>query len=403
MSEEDDEFDEPPVLNPGDRSAAHIVYREFPELFGDVSLTSCLIVGHADEHDRRSDAVRVREIAEGRHCTMAELRHQCVPLGDALRKLFVFLRDNRKHDSMEHCWVSARQWMLRMLNTGHDELANACHSSGAELRTYAAAGVLGEAMWACDAFPTVELDTKTLSSLVAMRQQEVDDDVRSPWRSFVIEMPEDLGLGIPRIMVTKLDVVVKIGPEYEPARGYLIRCAVEGDGKNPTWLTAVGVTMREAGESTVERLLAAKAKSSAATDDLDHRAMVIAFKVVYGVCACMSGSSAVIRRRTGKKLQKIEADAPKPPGQYVVGLPVKLDLSKEVREWREGKATHFCRNAIRWLVHGHWRWQRCGKGLSMVRRKHIEPYWKGPERAAALVRPHVIAGGDHEPADGGKA
>jgi len=33
----------------------------------------------------------------------------------------------------------------------------------------------------------------------------------------------------------------------------------------------------------------------------------------------------------------------------------------------------------RWLVRGHWRWQRCGPGLSEKKRVWVHPYVKGPE------------------------
>jgi hypothetical protein len=81
-------------------------------------------------------------------------------------------------------------------------------------------------------------------------------------------------------------------------------------------------------------------------------------------------------------------------GTYTLGLPIKCDLTHEVAAWVRGETKSITRSAVRWLVRGHWRMQVCGKEQAARRRTWIAPYWKGPERAAALVRPHVITDRD---------
>lgn len=47
--------------------------------------------------------------------------------------------------------------------------------------------------------------------------------------------------------------------------------------------------------------------------------------------------------------------------------------------------------AVRFLVRGHWRNQPCGPALADRRLTWIKPYYKGPEMAAIVNRPYVVA------------
>lgn len=72
------------------------------------------------------------------------------------------------------------------------------------------------------------------------------------------------------------------------------------------------------------------------------------------------------------------------PTTWMLGREVKLapELRRMASEVASGDREGW-KLRMRYCVRGHWRWQACGEGLRDRKRIFIEPYWKGPEGAAA--------------------
>jgi hypothetical protein len=72
---------------------------------------------------------------------------------------------------------------------------------------------------------------------------------------------------------------------------------------------------------------------------------------------------------------------------YELRRPVILDCRERVREIVTGSRGPV---TVQTFVRGHWKMQACGVGRLHRKHIHIEPYWRGPEEAPIVVRPHVI-------------
>lgn len=82
---------------------------------------------------------------------------------------------------------------------------------------------------------------------------------------------------------------------------------------------------------------------------------------------------------------------PPPAGStYVLAHPVTIDLREHVREVLSGKRRGGGAPKVQFLVRGHWRNQAHGPGRALRRQQWIEPFWKGPEDARVLLRPHHV-------------
>lgn len=80
---------------------------------------------------------------------------------------------------------------------------------------------------------------------------------------------------------------------------------------------------------------------------------------------------------------------------YVLGRPVRIDLRSEVLSYaKHGQLKSRGAPTVQTLVAGHYKMQPYGEGGDQRRMIHVEPYWRGPEDAPIVVRPHVLKDGD---------
>ena len=114
---------------------------------------------------------------------------------------------------------------------------------------------------------------------------------------------------------------------------------------------------------------------------------------VKGVCLALDADVERVHRKgvwgpkSGKKRTGKE---PAAGAQYELGAPVTIDLRQHVRDFLAGSGRKGVSPKVQFLVRGHWRHQVCGPGRVDRKYIHIEPFWKGPEDARVLLRPHII-------------
>jgi hypothetical protein len=92
--------------------------------------------------------------------------------------------------------------------------------------------------------------------------------------------------------------------------------------------------------------------------------------------------STAVETATGSTAKRARRAA-LPPQITVIELRKRASVGPKDHE-PSGRTYHH-----RWLVRGHWRWQRYGDGS--MRRIYIKHYWKGPEDAPLLVSHKVNA------------
>jgi hypothetical protein len=251
------------------------------------------------------------------------------------------------------------------------------------------------AEWASLAFPTVALSSSVASSLVATAGDSCPD-AHAPWGSFAIALPEEDPWGGTGVWVQRVLTTVEAGDIYsvlsENALGGSahINAALCANLERLNRIDAALSPMEQVQDSLEERGF------HGSTDNDRHGELTS--KLTASVILALTSETATLTKRLprARGLCKVTHSELK-GGTYVLGLPVKCDLTKEVSDWVAGRTKSITRSAVRWLVRGHWRQQACGLDMKDHRRTWIAPYWKGPERAAALVRPHVI--GEQDPDD----
>lgn len=75
--------------------------------------------------------------------------------------------------------------------------------------------------------------------------------------------------------------------------------------------------------------------------------------------------------------------------RFVLGTSVTIDLREQVREVLSGTRKGGSPK-VQFTVRGHWRNQAHGPRHSLRRVQWIQPFWKGPEEARALLRGYKV-------------
>jgi hypothetical protein len=128
-----------------------------------------------------------------------------------------------------------------------------------------------------------------------------------------------------------------------------------------------------------------------AVEDRDERLNMLIGRLILNVCLAMSNKDNV--KKVGKahsyKGNIRTSDEPL-TRVFQVGKPLKLDCRKALTDYIEGKSRKGTAPSVQTLVVGHWKMQAYGPKNSLRKHIHIEPYWRGPDDAPILVRPHEL-------------
>ena len=266
-------------------------------------------------------------------------------------------------------------WLQQFPENSASEVADIGHEMGAMVR-------IGYA-WARNAFVRIEPAHKLAASLMCTTiSADAIEGLALPWPCFVIDVPSGL--------VTSSD------PNRE-----VVFLAVE-KGESPNGGDAFGVTaftekkvafmlvadsIKQFAEGNVPPGGAAMEALPATIHGEEARRIQLLRNLVLGVLVEMSSAKNREAARAVPKQPKMKRGAPR-SWSFVLGRPVKLDVRNEVLAYvlgRRGKAL-----TVQTLVVGHFKRQHYGPQNSLVRRQHIEPYWRGPEDAPIVVRPHQL-------------
>lgn len=254
---------------------------------------------------------------------------------------------------------------------------------------------LGLLKWARSAYSTVTVGHTYAAALIATQvTPSVLPLVRLPWDAFVLEVPNGLlpltripRMGtdalmtseIRRILVTRLDPTT--GPEPSgPRVGFIAHAEAGGNlwrfGEMRDLATEEGADLPDV----------------TGMDTADERLAAALGRLVVNACLAMSSPENLTRLsgsspKGNKKGNK--RGSPEPVHlHYKLGAPVTIDLRKEVREYLLGQRRSS--PTVQTLVSGHWKLQHHGPQRSLAKTLWIQPYWRGPEDAPILVRPHHL-------------
>lgn len=241
--------------------------------------------------------------------------------------------------------------------------------------------------WAELGFPRVQLPHRYAAMLMATSIAESEiPNVKVPWANFIIEMPEGLWPKV-HLGAVDLDTVRSV---YVRTTNKGVRLEWQG-----TWASFY---------DDFDNLSDALQSPTAFNKDIEalpeqqevfDRVKALTVRLILGISIAMTERALWTEQKTRfdpsvGSPRKIREVGIEPVSRlYKIGRAVKLDLRQEIRSYitgeRKGGPV-----TVRCLVAGHWKNQVHGKGHKLRKWMHIEPYWRGPEDAPVLVRPHVI-------------
>lgn len=249
------------------------------------------------------------------------------------------------------------------------------------------------ARWADQGFPQITMGHKYCAALLATTiDPDLLGDVTPPWKAFLVVLPSELlfiknDAGKP-IALTKL----------------LVQQLKTSDGRNH-WnflaMTDSTLTFWRHGcpSSALVQTDIAGAWDGASfmleIDEEEDRVAALLGRLIINICLAMSNPENV---RAPKAKNSPHSSVKRRDGApevrtFQLGKPIALDCREAIKDYvlngpkktRKGGTP-----SVQVLVRGHWKRQFFGEKRAQRRTIWVEPYWRGPEDAPILARPHVL-------------
>ena len=251
----------------------------------------------------------------------------------------------------------------------------------------------GAALWYHQGLPQVVMGHKYAAALLATKlSKDVVASIRPPWRAFFIEVPK--GLLLARDNQRGEDVSIT---------GILVAQLSHKDGGKRWVYYAISesqVTLWAHGV-TSEHLVKGDTSANYENDlfiadiqDIDLRTASLIGRLILNVCLAMSDPTNVKPPKETKSSKKAhnERTSNEPKARtYILGSTPSVDCRQHVAEYvRTGRVGTSTQLSVQLMVAGHWKNQAHGPELSLRKLLWIEPYWKGPEEAPVIVKPHAL-------------
>lgn len=245
--------------------------------------------------------------------------------------------------------------------------------------------------WADQAFPVFQMGHKYAAALMATSVTVDEDSIKPPFHAFLIEVP--LGL---------ISIVDEDGKFYD-VRHVLAQYLKDNKGQmvwNYAALTTGRVTVWQHAAPTKAMLeedtLEVGIKWSSYSfgldvGDRDQRVNFLIQRLILNTClAVASPENMKSIGKTGRMSPGEIRASPEPiVRNYQVGKPIMLDCREAVRGYIEGRQPGK-KLSVQVLVAGHWKRQPHGPKSMLRKMIWREPYWRGPEDAPVLTRPHKL-------------
>jgi len=255
----------------------------------------------------------------------------------------------------------------------------------------------GLGRWAQSAFATIQLPHTYAAALMATNlSKDVADEIQIPFPGIMIEVPTGL-----------LDIEVESGDVLPILRVLVTRMPntkINGIGWAYAAMTPSPVTFWRFGCTTEDMLGQTSWESHRTADptfnpfaqpitDRDERLGNLIGRLILNVCLAMSDPTNVKPigpgHKTHEQAQRRRIPGPPVVRTFQVGRPIKHDFREPVRAYLHGEREYRHLN-VQTLVAGHWKRQPYGEGRGQRKTIWIEPYWRGPEDAPIIQRPHVL-------------
>lgn len=255
--------------------------------------------------------------------------------------------------------------------------------------------VRGLPKWADAGFPEVQLSHKYAAALLATdTSPALFQLVTSPWKSFLITLPEGLLVNSDGQWLKLLLVLRHFTTrQEEPAWAFV--CFV--DGPFPLSYYRYGMKIEELIGKESTRILTPEEYRdpfNLEVDDLDLRLLHLLGRLIVNLCLTMTFNPEQTKEigrghEVWARRQKYNRrNAPEPVSRiYRVDGPVNFDWRPAVKDYLTGQKRSL---QTQFKVRSHWKMQPHGPKGSLRKLIRIEDYWRGPEDAPILVKPKKL-------------
>lgn len=248
------------------------------------------------------------------------------------------------------------------------------------------------ARWADQGFPVIQMGHKYAAALMSTGVNADPEDIRPPFKAFFIQVPsgllsiDDTAAGKER-EVTYIIVHHTTGAEH---RWHFVAAAE----RISLWRHGcTTVDMIDPSDVRQDGIDWSSYSFGIGMDDRDQRTYLLIQRLILNTCLAMTtpGNTRPLGKSAKLSVQSLR-DAPEPLARvYQVGKPIKLDCRPAVESYLSGQRRGPVN--VQCLVRGHWKRQAHGPKRSLRKWAWIEPYWRGPEDAPILTRPHKLDDG----------
>lgn len=125
------------------------------------------------------------------------------------------------------------------------------------------------------------------------------------------------------------------------------------------------------------------------SEDIAQRLIIVAQRITIGVILESINSGLGVHGSKPQLASKVKRGDPV-SNVFKLARPVYIDVRDQIRNYVETGRTPV---SVQTLVRGHYKMQPHGDGRAQRKYIHVEPYWRGPEDAPIVVRPHRMTGG----------
>lgn len=247
--------------------------------------------------------------------------------------------------------------------------------------------------WADQAFPTFQMGHKYASALMATAVNVDEDSIRPPFKAFLIEVPPGLISVTEEGSDQRFDVRLILVHYLKGREGEMVwDFATITTGRVSVWQHGASSKRMLEEHKEGEGKDWASYSFGMEIEDRDQRVNFLIQRLILNTCLAVStpDNSKPIGKTARMKPSELRCSAEPLVRTFQVGKPIQLDCRPAVSDYLEGRKPGK-KLSVQTLVAGHWRRQAHGPGGTLRKMIWLEPYWRGPEEAPILTRPHKLS------------
>lgn len=279
----------------------------------------------------------------------------------------------------------AYQRLAEALHRESENMSIALHTPNHQIQ------MLWAARWVDQGLPQITMGHKYCAALLATSVPgDAVQDVAPPWKAFLIVLPTNLlhikdpkGAEVPLQYLLAQHMMTERGPSWN----YM---AVT-DSALSLWVH----------NASVEDLVRADLRSIwdgasfvIPQEKQDERVRILLGRLLINVCLAMSNPDNFKAPKPSKPgTKKHERKEAPDIRTFQLGAPIEIDCREAIRAYVAGTAgatRSTTAPSVQSLVRGHWKRQVRGAGRTERVWIQVRPYWRGPDGAPILVRPHAF-------------